>query len=162
VTSRDVSDHRLIEEVGRLLMRARRMVWSAAARHLEATGESMLAWNLIGCIIRYGASTQRELAETIAQHPAGVCRLVEELESRGLVKCARDVTDRRKINVRVTAAGRRHFETLRPGVVGSVEVALSRLTPIERRTLRDLLGKMTSAELSEIDEGGGAKVRVAR
>jgi DNA-binding MarR family transcriptional regulator len=146
VTSRPQSDQRLIEEVGRLIVRARRVVWLAASRRLETAGESMLAWNLIGTIIRYGVGTQRELADTIAQHPAGVCRLVEDLETRGFVKRARDSGDRRKVNVRVTPTGRRHFETLRPEVMRAVEVALGPLSLAERRTLRNLLRKMVLAD----------------
>jgi MarR family 2-MHQ and catechol resistance regulon transcriptional repressor len=131
--------------MGQLIMRSRRLVWATVSRKLEDAGESIFTWNVLACIIRNGPRTQRELAETIAQHPAGVCRLVEELESQGLVKRERDADDRRKVNVQVTTAGRRWFEAFLPGVLESVEQALKPLSEPERKKLRDLLKKLVSA-----------------
>src|SRR5256885_399456 len=59
------------EEVGRLLFRARRALWSAAAGRLETHGESVLAWQLLNQLQRCGPGTQREIAERTAQHPTG-------------------------------------------------------------------------------------------
>src|SRR3954470_19911659 len=142
LVAKRIQDPRLTEEMGRLIMRTRRIVWSTAARRLDEAGESMLAWNLLACIVRTGARTQRELAATVAQHPAGVCRLVEELEQQGFVRRERDADDRRKMIVDITSAGKRRFEALRPSVLASVEQALKPLSAAERRTLRDLLTKL--------------------
>lgn len=48
----------------------------------------------------------RELAERMFQHPSTVTRLVDGLESKGLVARGRDDADRRVVHVYLTAEGR--------------------------------------------------------
>ncbi|HEX9294179.1 MAG TPA: MarR family transcriptional regulator, partial [Polyangiaceae bacterium] len=78
----------------------------------------------------------------IAQHPAGVSRLLDELEKRGDVLRSRDPRDRRKVHVAVTPRGRRRFDTALPEVAQAVEQAFEPLSESERRLLRDLLRKV--------------------
>jgi len=136
----------LVEELGMLLSRTRRLVWINATRRLEQLGESMLAWQLLAHLVRGGKSTQTELAVAISQHPAGVSRLLDELEKRGDVLRSRDPRDRRKIHVGVTSRGRRRFETALPEVARAAEQAFEPLSDIERRLLRDLLRKVGPQE----------------
>jgi DNA-binding MarR family transcriptional regulator len=137
-------EQQLLQDIGRLIPRVRRSIWAGATHRLEARGETMLAWQVLGGVRRTGPSTQRELAEAVSQHPAGVCRLLDDLEKRGLVTRTRDTGDRRRMIVRVTAAGRRRWQTLLPEVVRSVEKTVSPLSDAERRSLRDLLRKVVS------------------
>ena len=130
------------EEVGRLLFRARRALWSAAAGRLEAHGESILAWQLLNQLQRSGPGTQREIAERAAQHPTGVSRLLEELEHGGYVRRNRDSTDRRKVRVEITAHGVARLEDTRPEVLTAVDEVLRPLTLAERHALRALLEKL--------------------
>lgn len=62
-------------------------------------------------IIRIVASSPRispgQLAEVMHLHPSTVTGLIRRLERRGLVKRQPDATDRRRINVSLTEAGRR-------------------------------------------------------
>src|SRR5437899_9594291 len=95
----------LNEEVGRLLFRARRALWSAAAGRLEAHGESVLAWQLLNQLQRCGPGTQREIAERAAQHPTGVSRLLEDLERGGYVRRIRDQDVRRQVREVITVLG---------------------------------------------------------
>src|SRR2546423_2500189 len=85
------------EEVGRLLFRARRALWSAAAGRLETHGESVLAWQLLNQLQRCGPGPQREIAERTAQHPTGVSRLLEDLERGGDVRPRPDPSGPRQL-----------------------------------------------------------------
>ena len=134
----------LNEEVGRLLFRARRALWSAAAGRLEARGESVLAWQLLNQLRRGGPGTQRELAERTAQHPTGVSRLLDDLERGGYVRRTRDPMDRRKVRVEITVSGVERLEASRPEVLAAVEEVLQPLSAAERDALRVLLGKLRS------------------
>ena len=128
--------------MGRLLFRARRALWSAAAGRLEARGESVLAWQLLNQLQRCGPGTQREIAERAAQHPTGVSRLLEQLERGGFVRRRRDAADRRKVRVEITAHGVLRLEESRPEVLTAVDEVLRPLSLAERHALRALLGKL--------------------
>jgi len=134
----------LNEEVGRLLFRARRALWSAAAGRLEALGESVLAWQLLNQLHRHGPGTQREIAERAAQHPTGVSRLLDDLERGGYVRRTRDPADRRKIRVEIAAPGIRRLESSRPEVLTAVDEVLRPLSVPERDALRSLLEKISA------------------
>src|SRR6266481_5349351 len=66
----------LVEELGMLIAKTRKMVWMNATRRLEESGNSMLAWQLLAHLVRVGKRTQIEVAVALAQHPAGLSRLI--------------------------------------------------------------------------------------
>jgi DNA-binding MarR family transcriptional regulator len=131
------------EAIGQLIARVRRRVWSAAADRLaEEMDESIFRWQLLNHVVRLGHATQRELAASTLQHPAGVSRTLEELESAGLVERTRDAADRRKVRVAVTRKGLARFRRMHPRVVRAVAGTLAPLTRAEQRTLRALLERL--------------------
>jgi MarR family transcriptional regulator for hemolysin len=132
----------LVEELGLLLGRTRRVVWTNAARRLESFGETVLAWQLLSHLVRGGKCSQTTLAAATGQHPAGVSRLLEELEKQGFVLRRRDPRDRRRVYVEASARGKRRMEEGRPEIVAAVDQALEPLTVSDRRLLRDLLRKV--------------------
>ncbi len=121
-------------------------MWTASARELEANGFSVLAWVLITFIVRKGRATQREIATATGQHPAGVSRLLEELEGKRLVRRRRDAEDRRRAVVELTARGRALFEAGRPHVIKGLRETLGPLSSAERRELYRLLQKLVPEE----------------
>ena len=125
-----------------LIGRTRRIVWTNAARHLEASGETVLAWQLLSHLVREGRCTQTELAAGVAQHPAGVSRLLDELDKQGYVLRRRDPQDRRRMCVEASARGKRRFQEGLPEIVAAVDQVLQPLRESERRLLRDLLRKV--------------------
>jgi DNA-binding MarR family transcriptional regulator len=138
----DREAHDLAGEIGPLIAQSRRVIWLAAAKRLEEEGEAILVWQALNQLTRLGPSTQRTLADALAQHPAGMSRLLDDLEQRGLVTRTRDVTDRRCVTVALTARGRAHRKHLLPYVAEVVHNAIVPLSLDERRTLRDLLRKI--------------------
>ena len=126
-----------------LIGRTRRIVWTNVARHLEASGETVLAWQVLSQLVRDGKTTQTALAAAVAQHPAGVSRLLDELEKQGYVLRRRDPQDRRRMYVEASARGKRRFQEGLPEIVAAVDQVLEPLEESERRLLRDLLRKIT-------------------
>ena len=137
--------HSVVEELGLLIGRTRRIVWTHAARRLEGSGETVLAWQLLSQLVREGKSTQTALAAAVAQHPAGVSRLLDDLEKQGYVVRRRDPHDRRRMYVEASARGKRRFQEGLPEIVAAVDQAFEPLSESERRLLRDLLRKVGSA-----------------
>src|SRR4029453_16814862 len=62
----------LVEELGMLIAKTRKIVWMNATRRLEESGNSMLAWQLLAHLVRTGRRTQIEGAVALGQHPAGL------------------------------------------------------------------------------------------
>lgn len=134
-----------MDDLGLLISLARRLVWLTASRRLEEHGYSMIAWMLIGIITRFGPTTQRDIAAGTGQHPAGVSRILDELEEAGLVRRRRDEKDRRRVSVEATKKGLAMLEAAQPLVEESLKEALSPLTRDEQRGLRKLLRKLVLA-----------------
>jgi DNA-binding MarR family transcriptional regulator len=133
------------EGVGMLIVRCRRLLWSAAARRLDQVGESMHLYRLLSELARHGPAPQRDLAEATAQHAAAISRMVDELEDAGLIRRRRGNQDRRQIIVAITAAGRRRYEAARPAVNAAIEEVMAPLAIHQRRHLADLLGTLLRA-----------------
>jgi len=132
----------LAEEIHRLVGRTRRRLWLATSRCLEDRGESPFRWHVVCYLVRNGPTTQRDLAYATAQHPAGISRLVEELQEIGFVDREHDDADRRKLMVHVTSKGKAWFESLASTVNAAALEAMSKLTQTERLELRTHLKKL--------------------
>lgn len=135
-----------MKDIGLLVSLTRRIVWMAATRKLEEAGYSMMAWALVGFLNKFGPTTQRDIAAGIGQHPAGVSRLIDDLEKEGLVRRRRDDQDRRRALVEATARGKTMWTAAEPLVAASLKETLSPLAIAEQRQLRKLLRKLVLAE----------------
>src|SRR5512144_1777169 len=61
-----------------------------------------------------GQSSPRRLADLLGTDTAGVTRLVDRLQAKGLIERGADPTDRRAVAVHLTAAGRELVPELPP------------------------------------------------
>lgn len=132
----------LAEEIYRAVGRSRRLLWTAAAKRLEAAGESIFTWQVVCYLARNGATSQKDLAYANAQHPAGISRLVEELEAQGYITRTTDPADKRRLLVEATPKGRAWFERVTPDVMTAVDEAMSDLSKDDRLALRGLLHRL--------------------
>jgi DNA-binding MarR family transcriptional regulator len=135
-------DRQLIDEIGRGLLRVRKLIHTEAGRRLEKNGSSVLAWQALNYLDRCGPVPQGLLAEGIGQHAPGISRLVDELERQRLVRRGRDRHDRRRVVVALARRGRVRLEEGRPAVDAAVEQLLAPLDLADRRALRNLLVRM--------------------
>ena len=132
----------LAEEIGRGLMRARRAMLVEARSRLERRGEDLLAWQALNQLEKHGPLAQNELAERTGQHPTGLSRLLTDLERAKCVVRQRDDVDRRRVRVAISRSGKARLAAGRPAVHEAVELVLEPLGTLERRALRDLLGRI--------------------
>jgi DNA-binding MarR family transcriptional regulator len=86
-----------------------------------------------------------ELAETTGVTPSTMSLTLARLERAGLVVRERDPDDRRVMNVRLTDAGERAREAAGPLDPESVDRALYRLDPEERREVARALSLLAEA-----------------
>ena len=85
-----------------------------------------------------------ELSERILVTNGNVTWLVAALEREGFVKRRPDAADRRATVVRLTAAGKRHFETMARAHEALIASLFDELSASERRALHTALGTLKS------------------
>jgi DNA-binding MarR family transcriptional regulator len=88
------------------------------------------------------------LADLLGVTHSGAVRLVAQLESMGLAE-RRHGADRRRVEVRLTANGRRRARAARRARDAVTTGAFRSLTSDERRTLELLLAKMVGARVAD-------------
>jgi MarR family transcriptional regulator for hemolysin len=124
------------------LVVAGRLVRTMADATLDAQGGGAPA---LGALLRLADEdgiSQAELARRQRVEAPSMCRMVDRLEREGLVSRERDREDRRVIRVRITPAGREAAKIGRASVDDLEAHAFSALTPDERETLSELLGRL--------------------
>ncbi len=137
----------LLPELTRLITKARRALYIAAARELGTRGEEMSAWIVAARLTERRAASQKDLAEITGQHPAGISRLLDEMDRRGLTARALDPLDQRRRLVTLTPAGRRWHRRLEPLVSRASEKVLGVLDVTEQHQLRGLLRRIGEPRL---------------
>lgn len=132
------------ERLARAVGGLRRRLVSAATGALEAGGTPLVHWQLVSAIAWDGLHSQVALAARVSMDPAATSRALDELEAKGLVRRARDTTDRRRVSVSLSAAGRRWYERARVQVFGEISPIFDVLSPTDARQLEDLLTRLTN------------------
>ena len=91
--------------------------------------------------LRGGPQTVGRLGAEVGLSPASVTRLVDRLEKRGLVARSRDVEDRRRVDVRLTAHGERVLGESKVFKGSDVHLAVEAMTGDERRAMTSSLAR---------------------
>jgi DNA-binding MarR family transcriptional regulator len=133
------------ESVGYLLNKARNLVlmeMDAALKDLEITGQQM---GILISLTRGLAATPFELSKRLGIDTGLMTRMLDKLETRGLLVRSRSVEDRRVVNLTLTDKGRvvsAQLPSIAPEVLNA---RLETFTTAEfdelRRLLRKLLGE---------------------
>lgn len=103
---------------------------------LNSTQASMLI------LLRRGQRSGADLAREVGLDASAVTRLLDKLESRGLVARTRSAADRRVVDVALSAAGHAMLEGLQPIYTDMLEKILAGFTPDEADALQRLLKKI--------------------
>jgi DNA-binding MarR family transcriptional regulator len=135
------------------LMRAQATTRRELAAQLQAEhGLSMTAYEALYVLARADRRQLKrvDLAERLVLTPSGVTRLLEGLETAGLVEKVACETDLRVSYARLTDAGQDKLEQASCGHTGSIRSLFEeRLDAEEIEQLAELLGKLPGA----LDEG---------
>jgi MarR family transcriptional repressor of emrRAB len=99
-----------------------------------------------------GCSTPGELCDLATQGATNMTRIANALLKRGLISRHGNAGDRRRVIIRITAAGRRFAQTLLPPMFPRIADAFTGFNAGERDELRRLLCKL-AANLDQMDSG---------
>ncbi len=98
-----------------------------------------------------------ELLEYYKVSSATMTGVIDTLEGEGLIERVRSVRDRRKVHVRITAAGRAFMDEFLPAHQANIARFVSQLTTPEQETLMTLLGKLQSGIATALAEPEAAQ-----
>lgn len=131
-----------------LLARSNALSLAAGNEALRPFGLRVRSYPVLALACDGLRPTQRELADFLRLDPSQVVALIDDLEGRGLVERRTDERDRRSKVLVPTAAGRRICAEAREAVLAAEAAPFAALSPAERETLAELLGRVAFPEAS--------------
>ena len=136
------------------LLRAGRSVLARVEPRLAAAGLTPTQFGVLEAILHKGPLSQRELSRKVLTSAGNMTDLVDKLESRGLVRRARQKSDRRAVHVELTPAGSDLIGPLFARHAGDIAAAMAALSGDELRQLSGLLRRLGVAAETEVLEPG--------
>ena len=141
-------NYRPEESVGYLMRRILNSASQEVERELEPTGLTNAQWVPLLKLYMGSASTVAELARECRLDAGGMTRLLDRLETKGLLRRVRSSDDRRVVNLELTEPGRAAAKRI-PAVLCGVQNAHMRgFTVEEWKLLRTLLGRILDNALA--------------
>jgi DNA-binding MarR family transcriptional regulator len=138
------SQHRLADRVLWNLGRASQQAQRLVRRQMAAEDVRTQHYHVLVSLADDGEAAQGALADRIAFDRSDLVAVLDELEALGHVVRRSDPTDRRRNLVAITPAGETAVERMDRLIFAAEAELLERLTAAERRTLLELLGRLTS------------------
>lgn len=136
----EASQYQLEDQVGFLLRRANQRHLAIFAQRIDDLTPPQFA--TLAKLAEAGETSQNQLGQMVAMDAATIKGVIDRLKARGLVALGEHDTDRRRIVVRLTAAGRETVEALLPRAAAITAETLAPLTAREAATLARLLSKI--------------------
>jgi len=127
----EIADATSDSGAGLLILRLARASASRLGRSLAESGLHWADYAVLHQLAAQGPVAQRELASALRIQPSNIVALLDELQSRGLLRRSPDPADRRRHRVALTPRGR---------------AALDRATKAAREAEADLLAPLNRAE----------------
>jgi MarR family transcriptional regulator, 2-MHQ and catechol-resistance regulon repressor len=135
------------KEVGALnayikLIRASESLNARVHRHLSDYSVSSSQFAVMEILHHLGPLCQRDLGCKMLRTGGNVVMIIDNLEKRGLVKRDREGKDRRYVNIRLTAKGKRLIQKIFPEHVVGIVKEMNILNMEEQLELESLCRKL--------------------
>src|SRR5258708_1290947 len=125
-----------------LLNRAGARIAEAFGKEVRPLGATLQMWRVLAALRERDGRRMGDLSQTTSVEVSTLTRLVDGMESKGLVARRRDAGDARAGTLRATAAGRRLTERLLPIAEPYEAVALAGFSAAETKTLKAALRRL--------------------
>jgi MarR family transcriptional regulator, lower aerobic nicotinate degradation pathway regulator len=132
--------YRLDDQIGFLLRRANQRHLAIFARAIPDLTPPQFA--ALAKLFEVGETSQNQLGQLVAMDAATIKGVIDRLKARGLVALSEHGSDRRRLMVGLTTAGRETVEALVPVAARISDETLEPLNPRETTTLLRLLAKL--------------------
>jgi DNA-binding MarR family transcriptional regulator len=100
---------------------------------------------VLSVLSEFGASDQRAIGERLQFDKSDVTKIINHLESEGLVERGEHKEDKRRHQVALTSKGKKQVESIRQEIVNSMRSFLKGLSASEYEQLSKLLRKSLNA-----------------
>src|SRR5262245_61779014 len=129
--------------LGLLLRRAHWRVAAVMTEALRPLGIELRHFAVLIVLVDRGPTVQRDLAEATGSDKAGIMRVVDDLERKGLAVRKTVPGDRRVRAVEITAEGLELFDSAHTAAEPLAERLVSVMAPGEAEQLKELLTRFT-------------------
>ena len=117
-------------------------LWESVDRVLEPLDITARQGALLVSLHEGEAATAVELSRLYGVEESSVTRMLDRMERKGLVRRVRSADDRRKVMVRVTAAGKRKIADALPLAAKVAQHTWHNVSTAERETLHRVIDKV--------------------
>jgi MarR family multiple antibiotic resistance transcriptional regulator len=128
--------------VGYLIKRTYALMLDCLEPAFAAHGFTYMQYVVLMQLRSGEAINQRDFCQLFRHDSGALTRVIDQLAQRGLVERERSASDRRKVNLHLTAAGLATCETLIPLVVDKLNAGVEDFSRAELEQLLHLLGKL--------------------
>jgi DNA-binding MarR family transcriptional regulator len=142
------------ESVGYQVRETHKLVQRCLQKRIEPHGVTLGMWYFLRALWHEDGLTQRELSDIVGTMEPTTLTAIRAMERSGLVVRERNSEDRRKINVFLTARGKRLKKRLMPLAKDVVDTAVRGFSERERRRLLDSLNAIQGNLRSELGGEG--------
>ena len=140
-----------------LIRRLQMISTSIIAEAFAGEDMSLSEWAVLTIIANHPDIDQSRLAEIVSIDRVNTGRLVDELESRGLVERRFDEADRRVWRLRCTRRGLHTRKRLLPRALASQETLVACLSQHDRKTFTELMFQIVTANERYVRPGAGRR-----
>jgi DNA-binding MarR family transcriptional regulator len=154
-----VSTYRAQKSVGYLIKRAHSLMLDVMEPVVEARGFSFIQYVILSWLRDGIAVNPKDICFQYRHNSGALTRVIDQLAERGLLERMRRDRDRRKVELRLTPAGRETIESLIPLVVEKLNLVLADFSSAEVEEFLRLLIKFNTT-LQPAAEPGTAPVNV--
>jgi MarR family transcriptional regulator, 2-MHQ and catechol-resistance regulon repressor len=124
------------------LMRCSGTVQAGLERALEGEGLSEGQFGILEVLLHLGPMGPSEVRRKVFRSGGNVTLVLDNLEKRGWIERRRDPGDRRRLEIHLTADGRRTIKRLFPPHVARIVAAFAPLPATEQEELSRLCKKL--------------------
>ena len=137
-----MTSYRLDDQIGFVLRQAQQR-HAALFASLMIEGLTPTQWAALAKLAEVGATSQNRLGRLTAMDAATIKGVVDRLTARGFARAAADVDDARRLLIELTPHGAEVYARAEPVARAITQATLAPLEEDERRTLLQLLRRLT-------------------
>ncbi len=137
-----VADFAIDESIGYLLKRVRSMLSAAVEREIADHDVTYEQWGVLLMILKDRGDTAAMLARGMECDTGSMTRMLDRLEAKDLISRTRSTDDRRRVQLELTASGKRMAERLVAAIVKVLNRHLEGFSVDELEVFKGFLRRM--------------------